>query len=973
MNAKFKTLTRAVALASIALTLPTYADLIHRYSFSESSGITVKDSVGSADGVLKGNGIAFDGSGQLYLNGGSSSSAAAADISGYVDLPNHIINVLTNVTFETWVQWDASGSSWQRIFDFGTSAGGEDISDGNGGYLFLSPQGDANIRFAVRDPATGTEPNICTASAPLEMGLPVCLTATYDYLKNSSRLYSNGVMVASSTASVDLKTINDVNNWLGRSQWGDPMFQGFLDEFRIYNQALSSVEVAASYVSGTETPSTSVASLGGVQAVHLVITKTALTEQDTVATSAKVDFAKISNFTLDSDSGAVFASSASNVATIDAKGVVTAVGAGTATISVTYEGKTDSVEVTVSPRLAGVVVAGTLFVDLHAVDAKNDTSKWVNRAGKGDFEAYGAPVYNANVGGTGLAGIEFNGVDDAYLGPLTTSELDGSSDRSIEVWAYNPSVRDEETLVELGHRGADNSNCSFNYGWNGTWGAVGQWGSADMGWNGAPAEGKWHYLVYTYDGNLTCKVYADGKLKATENLSTPLTTFASMPVRIAAQGDSDAVDFNFAQALSGAIGMVRVHTGALSDADVANNFLYGMEMTDPGTLNGITISLPAGKQLIGDGAAVMPIVTANFANRSYLDVVTLSTLSSSDTNIVTVGADGTLKAVKPGTATITASFRGITATKSVEVLKSTATLVHRYSFNDSVGSTTVKDSVGTANGTIKGDGAVFDGQQLTLPGGTGSADDPIAGYVDLPNRLISTHTNLTIETWITWNTSSGWQRIFDIGTSDGGEDISNGNGNYLFLSPAGSAALRFAIRDTNGLEKVQDTASSALSVGTEVYLAVTYNYDGNVSRVYSNGVMVTSGTAITPLNSINDVNVWLGRSQWGDPMFSGKFNEFRIWDGALSASMIAAAYAAGPNTLPTEETTKPSLSVAMSSGKVVVSWPDTAVGYQLQSSAVLGTSAAWTQVDASAATTANGLKSLSITPDVSAKFYRLAK
>src|SRR5262249_40149514 len=161
----------------------------------------------------------------------------------------HIINVLTNLTIETWVTYNGSGS-WQRIFDFGTSSAGEDVSSGNGNYLFMSPEGPTNLRFAVRDPVTGNELVQLTTGAPLATGIESCLTVTYDYLANTTRLYSNAVLLASGPASIPLKSIDDVNNWLGRSQWGDPMFAGSYDEFRIYDSALNPVDVAASYVSG---------------------------------------------------------------------------------------------------------------------------------------------------------------------------------------------------------------------------------------------------------------------------------------------------------------------------------------------------------------------------------------------------------------------------------------------------------------------------------------------------------------------------------------------------------------------------------------------------------------------------------------------------------------------------------------------------------------------------------------------------
>ena len=291
-------LTTSLLLGCLLAATAVQGDIVHRYSFDEPVGTTtVKDSVGTANGVLAGNGAAYDGSGQIHLPGGTSSASTPDIIAGYVDLPNHIINVLTNISIETWVTWEGAGS-WQRIFDFGTSAGGEDISDGNGNYLFLSPQGPDNIRFAIRDPADGAEHVQATAGALLEIQNEVCLTVSYDYDANVSVLYSNGVLIASSVASTKLSTVQDVNNWLGRSQWGDPMFVGSYNEFRIYNNALNPLEVAASYAAGAATPSTDPSALGAVQAVHFNTAKTTLLEEDTQATTATADFVNVTGLRL---------------------------------------------------------------------------------------------------------------------------------------------------------------------------------------------------------------------------------------------------------------------------------------------------------------------------------------------------------------------------------------------------------------------------------------------------------------------------------------------------------------------------------------------------------------------------------------------------------------------------------------------------------------------------------------------------
>ncbi len=59
------------------------------------------------------------------------------------------------------------------------------------------------------------------------------------------RLYVDGWLAASGPTT-DLPADMGVTtqNWLGRSLWtADPYFMGLLDEFRIYNRALSDNEV----------------------------------------------------------------------------------------------------------------------------------------------------------------------------------------------------------------------------------------------------------------------------------------------------------------------------------------------------------------------------------------------------------------------------------------------------------------------------------------------------------------------------------------------------------------------------------------------------------------------------------------------------------------------------------------------------------------------------------------------------------
>jgi len=965
-------LTPGLLLGCLLAATVAQGGIVHRYSFNEPVGTTtVTDSVGTANGMIKGNGADYDGTGQLHLNGGTGSAADPATISGYVDLPNGIIHVLTNLTIETWVTWEGAGS-WQRIFDFGTSAGGEDVSNGNGSYIFLSPQGPDNIRFAFRDPTTGAETVQATAGALLEASVEVCLTVSYDYAANVTKVYSNGVQIASSVASSKLSDVNDVNNWLGRSQWNDAMFAGNYNEFRIYDNALSPVEVTASYLSGPATPSTDISALGAVLAVYLNPPKTALTLGDKQDTAATADFAKVNGVGLAGISGVVYFSDAPATVSIDAKGSMEALAEGAANVSVAYQGKTNTVAFTVARR-EGIANAGTLYVDLRPSGLSGDGTTWTNlAAGQENFSAEGTATLVANVENTGLPGVRFDGTND-FLGGATTDDLDRASDRSIEVWAFNPTVTPDETLVAWGHRGGPNrSNMAFGTGGNPDYGAAGQW-AEDLGWNGYPLPGIWHYLVYTYGGTNDSKVrvYADGILKNTRTYAAPLDTYAGLPIRVGAQANNDGSATDFGQSLKGYIGLVRVHGGLLSDNDITNNFLWGMELTAPGPLQSISLKLDA-TNIYGISSQAKSSVFATYGTKNYFYVNAGSTFASTDNNVATVDAAGVVTARALGTANITATYLGKTSTQTLQVLPGIpAKLVHRYSFNEAAGSTTVQDSVGTANGLIKGEGADFDGAgQLLLPGQGPSAGN--IGYVDLPNGIISALTNASFEAWVTWDAPAvgPWQRIFDFGVSDGGEDVVVGGGNYLFLSPAGDSNIRFAVRDpATATEPVQDTAPRPLPLGVEVYLAVTYNYAANESHVYSNAVSVVSGTASTALRTINDVNNWLGRSQWNDAMFQGKYNEFRIWEGALSADQVAASQAAGPNSLPVA---LPTLGVKQQGNSLVLTWPEAATGYAPESTGSLSGQPTWSPVPGTP-TVVNGQFTLTIPVGTTNQFIRLKK
>jgi len=210
-------------------------------------------------------------------------------------------------------------------------------------------------------------------------------------------------------------------------------------------------------------------------------------------------------------------------------------------------------------------------------------------------------------------------------------------------------------------------------------------------------------------------------------------------------------------------------------------------------------------------------------------------------------------------------------------------LLHRYSFDANA-----NDSVGTAHGKLMG-GATVSAGALNLAGASSGQ------YLDLPNALISTLTDATIEAYVTWTGQAGgqWQRVFDFGSSDLGEDKAGSGAKYLFLSPRTFRACYTSA--TPKAEIFIDSSTPFPAASAQV--AVVVDSTAKTLSLYLDGDSVGSTALGLPLSSINDVNNWLGRSQYAsDEYFAGQISEFRIYNAALTAAQLKTSKKMGENS-----------------------------------------------------------------------------
>jgi len=210
---------------------------VHQYTFDGNANDSGSGS--TANGTV---------SGGSYVSGQIGQAISLNGSSNYVSFPTGFINNLGDFSIATWVYLNSS-SSWNRVFDFGT---GTDVN------MFLTPQnGSTNaVRFAITTSGNGSEQQI-TGSSALPTGVWTHVTVTKS--GNTGRLYVNGTLVGTNS-SMTLSPAslgNTTQNWIGRSQYSaDPYLNGRVDDFRIYNRALSASEVStlASGGGGNPTP-----------------------------------------------------------------------------------------------------------------------------------------------------------------------------------------------------------------------------------------------------------------------------------------------------------------------------------------------------------------------------------------------------------------------------------------------------------------------------------------------------------------------------------------------------------------------------------------------------------------------------------------------------------------------------------------------------------------------------------------------
>lgn len=245
--------------------------IVKRWQFNKPAGpapagTIVADDVGGAQAIVRGQGASFTGTG-LRLPGGTTGNSPANSIAAYIDLPNGMFSSMPNFTLEVWAT-PITGQDWMRVIEMGRTVEAGDGLGASGEYTGapgspapgVTSASDAIGVCASRNGGNlsnqrllaslnGTHQNsdsdLATTAGEL---YHYAITFADSTTGGTVKWFRNGALVKTLDVPFHSASLEDVNNWLGRSLWSsDSMANIEYRDVRIKSVAIADGEVAGNY------------------------------------------------------------------------------------------------------------------------------------------------------------------------------------------------------------------------------------------------------------------------------------------------------------------------------------------------------------------------------------------------------------------------------------------------------------------------------------------------------------------------------------------------------------------------------------------------------------------------------------------------------------------------------------------------------------------------------------------------------
>jgi len=215
-------------------------------------------------------------------------------------------------------------------------------------------------------------------------------------------------------------------------------------------------------------------------------------------------------------------------------------------------------------------------------------------------------------------------------------------------------------------------------------------------------------------------------------------------------------------------------------------------------------------------------------------------------------------------------------------------LVLRYDFSGEGAS--IRDLRGSAHAALNV-GALDGSGTLTLDG--------MLRYVVLPAGLLSSLSSATVASWVESTQAVCWQRVYEFSVARAAGLVladTELTGELLLTTDECESGRIAAISRRSG-QRETALSQRPMTRARMVSLVVVYDAERRRVSLYVDGVLSGDSPMPFALSTLTGDSSWLGRSTWlQDPLAQLRYDEFRIYDRAVSADEVAKLVSLGADS-----------------------------------------------------------------------------
>lgn len=780
---------------------------------------------GSVADAKSGSSVSYSGT-QSYAAGLINQSVVLDGSTNFSTLQSLSSASYRNFSMATWV-WNSSNTDWQRIFDFGSS-----ITN----YMMLC-RVYSTIRFQMLlgDARTAFE----VSAPPLGRWFHVALT----FSGNWATLYINGEAKKAIFYTYNPTSFSLTQNYLGKSRFVDPLLQGKLDDFRLYDRELSAAEVMQMVMSAPPLPPFGLVAGAFGTRVNL--------QWSGVVNAATYN---VKRATISGGPYSTIATGLTNTTYSDTNVII-----GTTYYYVVSGSSTngESVNSEESTAFISDLVARLRF------DETSGTNAFDTSGNSWDGALVNGPVWT---NGMLKRAVNLSGASQ-YVS-LPAGVVSGLNNSTICAWVKVSSFNTWSRIFDFGSATTNYMFLTAQYDASAANAAKLRFAirtaaiaEQQISSSVAIASNAWVHVAVTLS-NTTGRIYINGTQTGI-NSSMSLKPSSLGNTTQNYLGRSQFADPYFA----GALDDLRIYARALTGAELTA--LANPVAEAPDTLQAITDDRKVTLIWdIGNAAASYQVKRAAVSGGPYTVIATgVTNTTFTDTGLTNGQSYYYVVSSVNGLGESSNSFE-------VTAVPSPLRLWLRF---DEITGTNAMDSTGNGlNGTLINSAAFASGHE-------GNALNLVAAssqYATLPAGVVSGLSNFTVAAWVNLTSVANWNRIFDFG---------NSTTTYMFLSPqnGNTGKLRFGITTNSTGGEQQINTSVTMPTNGWHHLAVTLS--GSSGVLYLDGVVVGTTNAMTlnPATLGSTINNYIGKSQWNDPYLNGKVDDFQLYSTALTAGEVA--------------------------------------------------------------------------------------